>query len=227
MRATNRKRALMVSGSVILLCLSIIMGTTYALFTDTDTMKQHLKAGNLDMKLERTAITKKVLNADGYFETVEVDPETAVKDFTNATKENVFELEEDEKIVPQSEYSATMRITNDENNSDVAVGYWIEIKYSGNSAAELAEKILVSVKNVDPALDKNLSPVTVSSGDSLGSEQAPLGVLKVGDNQLFTVTILFDATGDNNELMGDEIEIDIVVHAFQYVVEVTTPAPAP
>ena len=47
MESTNRKRALLVSGSVILLCMTIIVGMTWALFTDTRTLTNHLKAGDL------------------------------------------------------------------------------------------------------------------------------------------------------------------------------------
>ena len=45
----RRKRALLISCSVILLCVSIIVGMTYALFTDSVSVNTHLQAGNLDI----------------------------------------------------------------------------------------------------------------------------------------------------------------------------------
>ena len=52
MKSTNRKRALLVSASVILLCMTIIVGMTWALFTDTATVENHLQAGDLNITLE-------------------------------------------------------------------------------------------------------------------------------------------------------------------------------
>ena len=42
MRSTNRKRSLLVSGAVILLAMTIIVGMTWALFTDTQLVSNHL-----------------------------------------------------------------------------------------------------------------------------------------------------------------------------------------
>ena len=53
MKGTSRKRTLLVSCAVILLCMTVIIGMTWALFTDTHTVKNHLKAGDLDITLER------------------------------------------------------------------------------------------------------------------------------------------------------------------------------
>ena len=53
MKSTNRKRALLVSASVILLCMTIIVGMTWALFTDTQKVNNHLQAGDLSITLKR------------------------------------------------------------------------------------------------------------------------------------------------------------------------------
>lgn len=215
MRATNRKRALMVSGSVILLCLSLIVGTTYALFTDTNVMKQHLKAGNLEMKLERTALTKTYLDTTGRMVTVAYTPTEAEADFTAATTENVFDIRGDEVIVPTSEYTAKLRVTNDEQTSDVMIGYWVEVT-NGQLSAELSEQIKVSVNGS--------TPKSIKEGTSVGTEAAPIAKLGFGESDEFTVTILFDDMSDeavdkNYEAMGDSIDFDVIVHAFQWVEE--------
>ena len=219
MRATNRKRALMVSGSVILLCLSLIVGTTYAVFTDKDEFHQHLVAGNLEMKLERTELTKTYLNGDGYLTTVTLTGNDAYADLTDATPENVFGIG-NEKVVPMSSYSAKMKITNDPNKSDVAIGYWIQIvNRTANADMDLSDQIIVTVTdangNVYPAPGQ--PKASVASGLSIGSESAPIGKLDFDDTAEFTVTILFENLADdvNHAAKGDEIDFDLVVHAFQ------------
>ena len=52
-RSTNRKRTLIVSAAIILLAMTIIVGTTFALFTDTQTVSNHLQAGTLEVTLKR------------------------------------------------------------------------------------------------------------------------------------------------------------------------------
>ena len=67
MKSTNRKRALLVSASVILLCMTIIVGMTWALFTDTQKVTNHLQAGDLSITLKRAhdVITLAVLKEKG------------------------------------------------------------------------------------------------------------------------------------------------------------------
>jgi predicted ribosomally synthesized peptide with SipW-like signal peptide len=97
----------------------MIIGVSFALFTDTQTVTNHLRAGDLDITLNRIGLTKTVLNDQGYLDTVTL--QTASDDpvpFSGDSRENVFGLLSGEKIVPGSKYQATMQI---ENNSDVAI----------------------------------------------------------------------------------------------------------
>jgi predicted ribosomally synthesized peptide with SipW-like signal peptide len=52
---------LLVSAAVILLCMTIVVGMTWALFTDTKGVANHLRAGDLSITLKRTELTKKML----------------------------------------------------------------------------------------------------------------------------------------------------------------------
>ena len=139
MKSTNRKRALLVSASVILLCMTIIVGMTWALFTDTQKVTNHLQAGDLSITLKRTELTKTTLNAQGKL--VESAPDTTTKNFSNPTDENVFGIVEGEKIVPGTKYVAKMQI---ENNSDVAFGYWIEIVCTDKTAKQTVRSWQIS-----------------------------------------------------------------------------------
>ena len=204
----GNSRALIVSSAIILLCLTIITGMTVALFTDEEVVSNHLRAGDLDITLERTKLTSTYLTNRGFLETI-VDDED--KDFTNGVSENVFALS-GAVIVPQSRYTAEMKITNNSDvaKSDVAFAYWVEIVYTGVSGVDLAEQINVTVNTQDSE--------RLNEGLMVGSESEPIGVLAVGESGEFAVTIEFLnlAEAINNRAQGDEVTFDLVVHAVQY-----------
>ena len=223
MRSTNRKRTLLFSSAMILLCMIIIMGMTWALFTDTATVKNHLQAGNLDITLQRVALTQKTLDKDGYLTKKLVQKETdAPVDFSKATNENVFGLEANEKIVPGTKFVAKMQIKNEATYSDVAFGYWIEVVFKGNAGGDLAKQLKITVNTGKDKSD------FVGEGLKVGGENNYIDVLPIGASDNFTVTVEFldsaipeNNIADNNLAQGEEIYFDLVVHAVQ-----VTEAPA-
>lgn len=212
MKSTNRKRALLVSASVILLCMTIIVGMTWALFTDTQKVSNHLQAGDLSITLKRTELTKTTLNAQGKL--VESAPDTTTKNFSNPTDENVFGIVEGEKIVPGTKYVAKMQI---ENHSDVAFGYWIEIVCTDKTnGADLAKQLKVTVNTGSDA------SASVNDGLTVGSSSSYVGELIIGATAEFTVTVEFldsfvaENNIDHNDLaQGENLSFDLVVHAVQ------------
>ena len=241
MRSTNRKRTLIVSGAVILLCMTVIIGMTWALFTDTQKVKNHLVAGDLDITLERVELTKKTLTAKGYLKSTTYTGTDAYEDFTNTTdpNKNVFGLETDgqgtvtELIVPGSEFVSTMKITN---NSDAAFKYWVKIVCNdADKVVELAEQLIITVytdKNGDGTIDTDDTDGTtegdvsiVKNGLAVGSDLAPIGTLGIGDSENFIVSVEFDdkgysyvgdvLTSDNDVTQGQDVEFDLIVYAVQ------------
>lgn len=213
MKSTNRKRALIVSGAIILLCMTIIAGTTWALFTDTQTVSNHLQAGDLKITLARTELTKRTLNSVGKL--VTSAPDTTRLDFSNPTDENVFGIVDDEKIVPGTKYVAKMEISNE---SDVAFGYWIEIKCTDATAGEhLAKQLKVTVNTGTDA--------TAFVNDGLivkGANDGYVGELLIGESAEFTVTVEFldsfvvENNIEANDLaQGENLSFDLVIHAVQ------------
>lgn len=230
----SRKRALAISSTVVLLCMSIIVGMTWALFTDTQSITTHLQAGDLDITLKRVALTKTMLTNEGYLvkdKVIQSETNDPV-DFTNTTtfnvNKNVFNIGEGEVLVPGSKYTATMRI---ENHSSVAFGYWIEIVCEDPAAAgQLAEQILVTVNNGQAT--------KVGDGLLVGGPESDKLVGKLATNKnpevvtddnsdTFTVTIEFKdesftynpATGKldsvNDDAQGRSLSFDLVVYAVQ------------
>ena len=219
MKSTNRKRVLIVSGALILLCLTLIFGATLALFTDTQTVKNHLRAGDLDITLKRTELVKKTLDASGYL--TWLDPDKTVVDFTGPAKENVFDIGEDELIVPGSQFVATMQV---ENHSDVAFGYWIEIVCTDQQyGPDLAKQLKVTVNTGSDKSGFVADGLTVK-----GADDGNVGELAIGATANFTVTVEFldseiaDNIADNDLAQTQELYFDLVVHAVQ-----VTQAPTP
>ena len=133
----KRSRVLLISCAVILICLAVVLGVTYGLFSDTETLNHHLKAGNMDITLFRTHLVTTSLDQTTGFLVKTEDP--ADVDFSNTTK-NVFSMSDSSLIVPGSEYSAEMQISN---NSDTAFAYWIEIRFDDKDDLAIADQIEV------------------------------------------------------------------------------------
>lgn len=220
MIGTNRNRALLVSSSVILLCMAIIFGMTWALFTDTKTVVHHLQAGDLQITLKRTELTKTTLDATGRLATTVVQTETdAPVDFTDPTDKNVFGLlvkdgNPVDKIIPGAKLVAKMKV---ENNSDVAFGYWIEVVCKDKTAGEaLAKQLRVTVNTGTE------QSALVGKGLAVKGDGGYVGVLEVGSSEEFSVTVEFldsadesNKVSDNNGAQNQRLDFDLVVHAVQ------------
>ena len=194
----KKKRVLLVSCSVILLCMSIIVGMTYALFTDSVSVNNHLKAGNLDITLTRTNLEYSVLNEDGELAVTEV---TDDYNFTASTNENVFGIDaKDIRIVPGSYFDADMEIAN---NGNVAFTYSVGISLIGNSNA-LAEQLQVTVTHPDGTI------TTKKLSELAGGLSISTGKMKVTDaTQSFSVKIDFiDDVVANANLANGETPMD-------------------
>lgn len=226
MKSTNRKRALLVSASVILLCMTIIVGMTWALFTDTQTVSNHLQAGDLVITLKRTELTKTTLNTSGKLVTSATDKNP--KNFSNPTDENVFGIVEGEKLVPGTKYVAKMQI---ENHSDIAFGYWVKIDCKDEDVAKtLAKQLKIIVytdKNGDGMIDTQNEgdDSTVATGLEVGSDKDYIGTLEIGKAESFIVSVEFTDTGytyvdgvltsTNDGAQTQSVDFDLVVYAIQ------------
>ena len=219
MRHTNRKRVLLISCSVILLCLSVIAGMTWALFSDTEDMNHHLKAGKLEITLLRKKLSGNALDPKtGYLVPLEDlfdNPKylSQEKVFTNSS-DNVFELTDTTKVVPGSSYVADMQIVN---NSDVAFVYWVEILYNKDKSNDVfAEQVEVKVDTTIGKVGGEKRAI-LNEGLYVGSETDPIGTLAKGESATFSVSVEFETRvhAENNKAQGLDVDFDLVVHAVQ------------
>ena len=214
-RTIKTKRALLLSGVTILLCFTIVIGMTIALFSDTDSVYNHLQAGTLEVTLKRTRL-EKTFYVGGRDLKNEINEN--VIDFTDKTTldRNVFDILANEKIVPGCKYVATMQV---ENHSDAPFGYWIAVKCSDETKdSSLAKQLWVTVESGDTKVED-----FVGNSLTVGDEGSGyLGYVAIGEADSFTVTVEFldsavsDKEMDSNDLTQNEsILFDLVVYAVQ------------
>ena len=198
------KMRILLSASVLgMLSISLLVGGTYALFSSTSSVKNHLKAGNLNVSLVRTRYSKTVIDKDGYLVTKE-NNETL--DFTNANNKNIFGLEDDELLVPTSSFSADIKITN---NSSIAFDYTVTLDTDKiKSDSYLIDQLQVKVVEGKNTYSKKLS--------SCENYTIFSGTMETGDVvSKFTISLEFIDSYANNLAQDEVADFDLTVAAVQ------------
>ena len=202
----KKVRTLLVACVMMMLCTAMIVGGTFALWSDSAKVENHLKAGTLEVKLERISLTKTYLdNTTGRL--VTTAPDTTVVDFTdtNTASTNIFNIGSDEKVVPCSKYQATLKLSN---NGDVAFTYDVIIKLTSTSNS-LAEQLKVYVDGQD----KGTLDEFVVDGKAVIATQT---MEKDDSAKEFTVVVEFiNDSSVNNDAQDKEVKFDLLVNAVQ------------
>lgn len=221
----NRRawKALLLATMTVMLCVLIISGATFALFTDSVTATNHLEAGKLDVTLTRTKLEWVSVNSEGYLED-HVD--NTPKDLSTPTTTNLFGLTGDSLIAPLSYYKATLKI---ENKGTVAFTYGIKIKLN-STPNELAKQLYVTVKdNSGTTLSQGyLTDFATEKAITIATTQELNNTTNASD--LFTVKVEFIDDGRpvgvsptkpvnesfiNNNAMSLSADFDLIVSATQ------------
>ena len=219
----NKRRLLLVSCSIILLCMLSIVGMTFALFTSSVGVRNHLVAGSLDVTLHRTDLAYTVLDsATGKLITV-TDPEDI--NFSNPQPDkNIFGIDtNDLKVVPGSFFEATLKLTSD---GSCAYDYSVTIVLMGHSdesgrmvaaVNDLAKQLRVTIT------DPELHTTTMMLSEMLTPDNAysiDVGSMTPGTlNQTFKVKVEFvddvNQIFTNNDAKGRDVYFDVIVTATQ------------
>lgn len=207
----NRTKTLIISFSIITVCLTLIVVGTFALFSHSVTVEHHLQAGSLGAKLERIELVSKTLGSDGYLHSA---TDTQPKEFTNTTSEtqNVFGLEGESLVAPGTSYEATMKLSN---NGTVAFGYWIEITFKDATPADLASQLKLYVTTYDEEGNEKVLSAYAKDGLVIGSDGQPIQKIAVGQSVQFKVKVVFEDRIDNNDAQNDKVHFDLTVSAIQ------------
>ena len=199
----NKKtRTLLISMITACLCLALIIGATFALFSDVFSVNNHLAAGNLEVGLKRVSYQECVLNAEGELVTGEKDT-TEI----NLVKDS-SELFKVTKAVPGSWYEAEIGV---ENLGSVAFDYGVRIIWDGENASAgglaLAGQLQITITQngeqkakfmLDEAEDTDLSFIAAN-----------------GAEQTFTVRSEFTDDAANHDAQSAELTFDLQVYATQ------------
>ena len=223
---TTKQKSVLMSVLVLVLCLALIAGGTYALFTDQVTLTNHLEAGQMDITLKRIKLETWTLDTETGFLVQETDD--TVVDFSEGTDKNVFGLADNAVIVPECEYTATMQLMGidpdkPERVNNVAFSYWLEIKLdSANSSEDFADQLKVVITTKDGTETE----VTLKDGKFIGSKDAPVGTVELNrpanDPETFKVSVTFLDLDNNNDVQSDKVSFDLIVHAVQATKAPTT-----
>ena len=210
----NKYNVLVSASLMVMLAAGLIVGGTYALFSDSVKVYNHLKAGNLNISLLRTSYFKTTLDDDGYLTTV---ADSTVTDFTDATDKNIFDIQDDEVIVPGSSFTANMKLVNGKLNgseyiaSSTAFQYDVKLDIDEESDEELLSQMMVTInKGSELVVSKKLSEFT---DDTIFSDT----MTKNDAYQEFSVKLDFsDLTSVENNLAQDQkANFDLIIEAIQ------------
>ncbi len=209
----SKIRTLLMASVTIMLCAAMIVGGSYALWSDSVTVSSHLEAGTLKVGLNRMSYSKTFLDPEtGYLTTKSVTDSGEGVDLTaSSTTSNVFGIESGELVVPGSVYEARLKLTNAGN---VAFDYKIAIELTTEANA-LAEQMNVFVKegNGDFILKGTLADFKIDDGKVIIDTQT---MAKDTAEKEFTVRIEFDDKGaDNNAAKAQKLDFDLLVIAHQ------------
>ncbi len=209
----NKKRIRTLMISMIVLCISCtaVVGGTYALFSDSDTVSNHLSAGKLEISLDRVAYSEYVLAANGTMTNgnSNTDREDLVKN--NDVLFNIV------NAVPTSWYQSTLEIKNE---GDTAYDYDVRIKWNEDGEAsaletEFAKQIRITITS------SKINNQTHSTSFMLfdcADHVVSLGyMLKGADPETFTIKAEFVDNDDNNDAMRATLSFDVLVSASQKV----------
>lgn len=229
---TSKVRTLLTACVMIMLCAAMIVGGTYALWSDNVEVTNHLKAGTLKVSLYRTRYEKHTLGTDGYMTDTSNDTETDLGESTA----NVFGLSDSELIVPTATYAARLRLTN---AGDVAIKYTVKLVVDGTrSNADLAKQLKVYIGTEADG------QVSYDSGRYLASENTGGNVTyleytvdesfmeastaEAGTaEKVFWVKVEFvddtpqDITFDNDDAKDNELYFNLLVEATQKTAQAT------
>lgn len=207
----NKVRTLLMSCVMMTLCVAMVVGATFSLWSDSVKVENHLIAGSLKVKLERVSLSKTYFdNETGCLVTPNVNETVVDFSSTNTSNANVFGINDGEKLVPGSKYEAKLKISN---NGDVAFSYDVIVKLNGNSNA-LAKQLKIYINDVDKGTLNNY----VEDGKAVISTQT----MKKNDlAKVFTIKVEFvNDNAINNDAQNKEVKFDLLVNATQLTSQV-------
>lgn len=200
--------------------------STFAVFSDTSNISNHIIAENIDVTLKRTNLEYTYYN-DG---SVSTKTDDTIYSFSGDehNDDSIFaDIKEDEHDVqyfaPSLYRTATMELSTESN---VAYTYTLGFKFTEGfeQSEDLGKQIKVTVTPKDLTSTSFTLNELTSEKKIEGQDGAGLTIFKASGSTTFDVKIEFlnDAdpnsgleVGDNNKAEGKEVKFDMTVYAVQ------------
>lgn len=224
----NKKRIIFTSVLTIMVCLAIVSGSTYALFTDNDTsVNVAITAG--DFSVKATPVDGDDNDTDVDF-TIGSDLEDSNGNKlspigTAEFKDNKIQLS---NMVPGDHVTFKVDVTNE---GTVAAACRVVIKQetvtppansgiSNEDANKLWNALTVTIKHGDTVLvdNKKVSEMTLDSNNEIDLNDSFILDAKNGTttSATFEIKISFPNANDNNDYIGTGCGLTYAVYATQY-----------
>ena len=204
-----KKKIILSSMLVIVLCLCVVVGSTFALFTDSKKVNIAATAADLDVSaaINKTNVGYKSLGETEFTKKVNLTAGEKVV-FANggtAKFDGSGKLILD-KITPGDAVSFTVTVTNESN---------VAVKYTAKT-----DRIVVKDREGNTMSGKMLSVKVFYDGDKTFEGQNEYAVLQApgsgAKTATFTVVVEFENADNNNDYQGCTAEIDFIVEIVQY-----------
>jgi hypothetical protein len=195
-----KKKILLVSTLTIALCISLIAGSTYALFEDSETHTIIVTAGNLDV-VATIEDGKLLTHSEG--DTAEFSRNGS---FANGGQAVINPEDPSNILIAGMTPGDKVRFNVDvQNNSDIAIRYRVVwTSNAGTTEVDLADALNVTVKvNEETTLDMD------------NKASAYYNVDAGGEITTFTITVEFPDREDNNSFRGANGNLSFKIEAVQ------------
>lgn len=215
----GKKRILLTASAVIILCLTILIGATYGLFSDGVVIHNHLQAGDLEADLWRTNLEYTALDSAGLLGYTTIGDDLDLSN-TKLPEMNVFGLDSsDLRIIPRSYVKADLEIRNLGN---VAFDYTVKLVFTGDTSLNNAFAKQLDITIVDPyGKESETRPLdtfttdgkhyVLFSGNLLSSHD-----IMTYNKAAFSVKVTFrDDSTINNQAQAAIATFDLIVEAIQ------------
>lgn len=222
-----KSKAIMISAAVVLLCAAIVIGASFALFSQQTAVETYLSAGRLSANLVRTDLKGQFVDGNGILgaETT-VDEDVDLSDTDNTTNA-AFAFGSNSSViynVPGVWEEAFFRLTNSGNvafDSTLAFSFVDNAPSADTPESRLADKLVVTVSDNLGSVLKTGSLTEVVNGGAITLNTRQLA----GGSFVFRIKIELpyesdsadDGTGET--IMNANLRFTFTVTATQTVEE--------
>jgi len=187
-----RKTKIIVSAAVLVSAIGVAVGTTYALFTSTKTVNNHIKAGSLKVGFYMTSFVYDQLDSDGLIEshTEDLTSWTGYNTSVQGVDLKVFtgNVINVDKFCPDMSGYAIFKVVNE---GDIAFNYTFEVTNKKATWKDGTDKTsdMDSVFTIDTT---GVSTDVVKKGASVDTNKVSFEFDELASNDWMESTFTFD-----------------------------------